>query len=148
MAKCGVDVNRQINARSLKWKLIRRYARFVTQFSKSKLLKKISESDGLTALHYAARRGDVEIVELLMIHGADTSVRNRLGRDVLSYCEDFPAIENEIERVRREISRIERSASEWKYLLSNAYLWFDFWCEPHYHTKSAETLGTDRKSVV
>ena len=37
-----------------------------------------------TALHYAARRGDMEIVELLLEHGAKPSIKNDLGRDVLS----------------------------------------------------------------
>ena len=42
------------------------------------------EGAGLTALHYAARRGDMEIVELLLEHGAKLSIKNDLGRDVLS----------------------------------------------------------------
>ena len=47
-------------------------------------MKRIAENCGLTALHYAARRGDMEIVELLMEYGAKPSTRNDLGRDVLS----------------------------------------------------------------
>ena len=103
----GVDVNRQITSQTRQWKTLRAVARVSTHFMKSKLMRRVAESGGLTALHYAARRGDVEIVELLMIHGANTSLKNDLGRDVLSYCENFPAIEHEIERVRRELSRVE-----------------------------------------
>ena len=47
-------------------------------------MRRVAESGGLTALHYAARRGDMEIVELLLEHGAKPSIKNDLGRDVLS----------------------------------------------------------------
>ena len=52
--------------------------------TRSRLLHRVAESGGLTALHYAARRGDMEILELLLEHGAKPSIRNDLGRDVLS----------------------------------------------------------------
>jgi palmitoyltransferase len=47
-------------------------------------MRRVAESGGLTALHYAARRGDMEIVELLLEHGAKPSIKNDMGRDVLS----------------------------------------------------------------
>ena len=49
-----------------------------------KTITKSCRDGGLTALHYAARRGDMEIVELLLEHGAKPSIKNDLGRDVLS----------------------------------------------------------------
>ena len=88
----------------MNWKMLRAAARLVVRskvFS-TKLLKRVAESSGLTALHYAARRGDVEIVELLMEYKANPSIKNDLGRDVLSYCESFPEIKGAIERVQRE----------------------------------------------
>jgi len=88
----------------MNWKMLRAAARLVVRskvFS-TKLLKRVAESSGLTALHYAARRGDIEIVELLMEYKANPSIKNDLGRDVLSYCEAFPAIKDAIERVKRE----------------------------------------------
>ena len=48
------------------------------------LIQTIAEDGGMTSLHYAARRGDMEIVELLLEYGADPSIKNELGRDVLS----------------------------------------------------------------
>jgi hypothetical protein len=75
----------------------------------TKLLKRVAESSGLTALHYAARRGDIEIVELLIEHGAEPSTKNDLGRDILSYCEAFPEIKGAIERVKREVNRMRQN---------------------------------------
>jgi hypothetical protein len=88
----------------MNWKMLRAAARIMVRskvFS-TKLLRRVAESSGLTALHYAARRGDVEIVELLIEYGANSSIKNDLGRDVLSYCESFPEIKGAIERVQRE----------------------------------------------
>ena len=84
--KAGVDVNRQINSKTTMWKLMRATARFAvnSKMTRSKFLRRVAESSGLTALHYAARRGDMEIVELLLEHGAKPSIKNDLGRDVLS----------------------------------------------------------------
>ena len=84
--EAGVDLNRQINSKTTMWKLMRATARFAvnSKMTRSKFLRRVAESSGLTALHYAARRGDMEIVELLLEHGAKPSIRNDLGRDVLS----------------------------------------------------------------
>jgi ankyrin repeat protein len=81
-----VNVNRQIQSQSIKWAILRRAARLAFSFkiSRAQLLRRVAESGGLTALHYAARRGDMEIVELLLEHGAKPSIKNDLGRDVLS----------------------------------------------------------------
>ncbi len=84
--EAGVDVNRQINSKTTMWKLMRATARLAvkSKITRSKFLKRVAESSGLTALHYAARRGDMEIVELLLEYGAKPSIKNDLGRDVIS----------------------------------------------------------------
>jgi hypothetical protein len=100
----GIDLHRQTKSQTMNWKMLRAAARLVVRskvFS-AKLLRRVAESSGLTALHYAARRGDVEIVELLMEYKANPSIKNDLGRDVLSYCEAFPEIKGAIQRVKRE----------------------------------------------
>eukprot|EP00938_MAST-03A_sp_MAST-3A-sp1_P000338 g338.t1 len=81
-----ICVNHQIESQTTKWKVVRAAARLVVRLklTTSKLMKRVAENCGLTALHYAARRGDVEIVELLLEHGAKPSIKNDLGRDVLS----------------------------------------------------------------
>ncbi len=70
--------------------------------TKSKMITYLTQNDGATALHYAVRRGDLEIVEMLMQYGAKASVRDNLGRDVLSCCDSFPEIKGAIQRVQRE----------------------------------------------
>ena len=81
-----MDVNRQIMSNTAQWKVVRGASRFAVRFkmTQSKFMRRVAESGGLTALHYAARRGDMEIVELLLEHGAKPSIKNDLGRDVLS----------------------------------------------------------------
>lgn len=113
LERCGIDANRRIVSQTSKWKLLRSVARLAlrSKLSRSKLMKRIAESGGLTALHYAARRGDVEIVEILMEYGADPTLKNDLGRDVMSYCEAFPGIRVAIQRVQRNgVVRIEPSS--------------------------------------
>jgi ankyrin repeat protein len=110
LIKQGIDVHRQINSTTSKWRILRATARFVvkSKMSRSKFLRRIAESGGLTALHYAARRCDVEIVEILMQYGAKPSVKNDLGRDVFSYCEYYPAIRSAMARVQREKRRLRQ----------------------------------------
>ena len=81
-----VNVNRQITSQSIKWKTLRGAARFALRFNidRSQLIRRVAESGGLAALHYAVRRGDMEIVELLLEFGAKPTIKNDLGRDVLS----------------------------------------------------------------
>ena len=38
------------------------------------LVHRLAHAPGLTALHYAARRGDVEIVKMLLANGADVNI--------------------------------------------------------------------------
>ena len=49
---------------STKWKILRAFAKLMVRcrFAKSVLAYRLAHGAGLTALHYAARRGDVEIV--------------------------------------------------------------------------------------
>ena len=56
--------------------------------SRSRLLTTVAEDGGMTSLHYAVKRGDMEIVELLLEHGADPSIKSDLGRDVLKDTSD------------------------------------------------------------
>ena len=50
-------------------------------FASSGVLHLVSSEAGTTALHLAALRGDIEVVELLLNAGADPSSTNDLGQD-------------------------------------------------------------------
>ena len=55
-----------------------------TNINRSRLIASLAEDGGMTPLHYAVKRGDMEIVELLLEHGANPSIKNDMGKDVLS----------------------------------------------------------------
>lgn len=42
-----------------------------------------TEEDGFTALHFASFRGNINIINLLLDHGADMNIRNNFGINVL-----------------------------------------------------------------
>ena len=79
-------VNQKVVAKTLNWKLLRTISCLGIRSGivSSKLFSAIADEGGMTALHVAARRGDMDIVELLLEHGAKPSIKNDLGRDVLS----------------------------------------------------------------
>ena len=58
---------------------------------------------GATALHYAAMRGDMEIVELLLSAGADPSLKNDLGQDAAAMCKSFPELRGVLEKRERKM---------------------------------------------
>ena len=82
---CGCESTKQNIESTIKWKLILTSRLAVRlNISRSELIRRVAEMEWIEALHYAARRGDMEIVELLLEHGAKPSIKNDLGRDVLS----------------------------------------------------------------
>ena len=61
----------------------------------SALANRLAHGAGLTALHYAARRGDVEIVKLLLESGADPYIDNEMGLnsfDITRKFGPFPSV--------------------------------------------------------
>ena len=78
----------------MKWKSILRLSRALLQTGavKSGLFADLASWSGSTPLKVAAQRGDTEVVEIMLEHGADPSMKNDLGCDVFSYCEAFPGI--------------------------------------------------------
>ena len=78
-------MNRKIRAKTNMWRLIYMFANVSirTGVNKTSLMQSLAERQGRTALHYAARRGDLEIVELMLEHGADPSMRDDRGMSVI-----------------------------------------------------------------
>jgi ankyrin repeat protein len=85
------NVNYRMRSQTTKWKLLRGTAKLMvrTGLSKSNLMSRLAQGAGMTALHYAARRGDVEIVKLLLEGGADPYVENDLGVNAFEICNKF-----------------------------------------------------------
>jgi hypothetical protein len=81
------DINHRRKSKTTKWTLICGLARGLVRMGivKSGLMKELALISGATPLQWAVSRGDLEIVELLLEHGAEPSIENDLGRSVLSY---------------------------------------------------------------
>ena len=109
LQKIHSGVNEKVRPCSTKWKILRRMCVFTTRLklSRSRTIAMLARDSGATAMQFAAQRGDLEIVELLMEYGANPSIKNDLGRDVLWYCETFPQIKGAIERIKREVGRAQ-----------------------------------------
>ena len=70
------SVNYQRRGQSLKWRNIYRLARVLvrTKVKRAGIMVSLARAYGSTALHYAVRRGDVDVVNLLLRHGADPEI--------------------------------------------------------------------------
>ena len=100
-------VNAKARPRSRFWKFTFSVAKFLyrCKLRKSGLVKALAHAPGCTALHGAASRGDVAAVRLLLDAGADPSIRNDLGLDVVSLSKimgPFPAVEAAIQEHKKE----------------------------------------------
>ena len=85
------DVNFQVRSRTLKWKVLRGTAKMLVRANvvNSALASRLAHGAGMTALHYAARRGDVEIVKLLLEAGADPYIENEMGLNSFDISDKF-----------------------------------------------------------
>ena len=99
--KMKTSVNYRRRSCTAKWRIIYRLARFLTQnkLTKSGLMNYLALESGCTALHYAVQRGDVDVVNLLLEHGADPTIKNDLGKSPVDYCDAFPELRGALKRV-------------------------------------------------
>ena len=68
----------------------------------------LAQESGTTALHFAVRRGDVDVVNLLLEHGADPTIKNDLGKTPVDYCDAFPEMQGALKRFIRQQKEIKR----------------------------------------
>jgi len=90
----------------LRWKAIRNVCKFATLLigrTRNELMGRLAQGLGATALHYAARLGDMEIVELLLSEGADPSLKNNLGQDAAAMCMSVPELRGMLEKRERKM---------------------------------------------
>ena len=59
----------------------------------------LAQMSGSTALHHAVRRGDVDIVNILLENGADPTIKDDLGKCPVDYCSAFPEMRGALKRV-------------------------------------------------
>ena len=99
-------VNYQRRGQTLKWRNIYRLAHALvrTKLSKSGVMLSLARACGSTALHYAVRRGDVDVVNILLRYGADPTIKNDLGKTPLDYCDAFPELRGALKRVIQQRS--------------------------------------------
>eukprot|EP00947_MAST-08B_sp_MAST-8B-sp1_P003867 g3867.t1 len=98
--ECADAINMRACPRSTHWKdtlegSMDAYRRGTAE-SENAMVKHFAHLSGKTAVHAAAGRGDVAIVRQLLAAGADPSIKNDLGLDVIEYsklCGPFPAVE-------------------------------------------------------
>eukprot|EP00938_MAST-03A_sp_MAST-3A-sp1_P002860 g2860.t1 len=95
------SVNYRRRGQSLKWRNIYRLARVLvrTKVKKAGIMVSLARACGSTALHYAVRRGDVDVVNLLLCHGADPEITDGLNKSPVDYCDAFPEMRGALKRV-------------------------------------------------
>ena len=84
------------SAQTMKWKGISFVSTVLTRYklSKSALLNYLAFDAGVTVLDYAVKRGDVEIVEILLKHGANPYSLSKLGMNAFGVCEKHGPFES------------------------------------------------------
>ena len=100
-----VNVNARIQPHTLRWKFIYKFAKFMTRInsSSSTILNSVVRRKGQTALHYAARRGDIEIVEMLLGAGADPNIKSDVGEEAVDLSSAFPELRGMLEKRKRKL---------------------------------------------
>jgi len=59
--------------------------RYKTGVFRSAYVDIVANESGSTSVQHAVRRGDLEVVELLLKHGASVDIKNDLGKTMMSY---------------------------------------------------------------
>lgn len=79
-------INSRKQTQTMKWRVMNLLARALVTFklTHSLLIQSAAEKAGSSPLYFAVRRGDLEVVEVLLEYGANPSIKNDLGRDVMS----------------------------------------------------------------
>lgn len=121
---CDIDkyINMQMRGQTIKYRFIQRLARTLYRCRlANSVLSGVALESGNTALHQAVARGDVEVVQRLLLAGANPTIRNDLGMDAFAFSRKvgpFPEIEAELaEWIEKMGEREKRGALCGRFLL-------------------------------
>ena len=99
-------VNARLAPQTIKWRLWQWYRKY--------FLGKPSKTIGTTALHFAASRGDYDIVKLLIRAGADSTIKSEEGKTALDFAETYgpyPLLRSYLSDATKHDMDRQRSAS-------------------------------------
>jgi len=104
---CAADfVNHRIRGKTFVWRVIYKSFRTLVFLkavdADSGLPAHLARCSGSTALHHAVRRGDIDVVNLLLEYGADPTIKNDLGKTPVDYCNAFPELRGALKRVIKQ----------------------------------------------
>ena len=101
----NAPINLRIRPRTKMWRAIYLFSTlsFRSGVNKSILMQSLAERQGRTALHYAVRRGDLQLVEILLSMGADPSVKDNAGMSAQDICMSFPELRGLLEKRERKM---------------------------------------------
>ena len=101
LSRTKVSVNHRALPLNVKWKAVALISKLGRNYSN--ILRYLSEETLSTPLMRACRRGDLEIVDILLRNGSDISIKNDLGHTALSQCQAFPEMRGALDRIKREM---------------------------------------------
>jgi len=85
----GADVNGMWRPHDMKWTVMCKGIEFMSKRSSARIFKDLAMMDGATPLHFAAKRGDLAMVEALLEMNADPTIENKQGKTPLAVAMDF-----------------------------------------------------------
>lgn len=87
----GADVNGRWQPHDFKWRILGKGLEFLsnTASGKFRTIKELCMIPGASPLHFAAKRGDVDLVETLLKLRADLTLKNKQGETPMDVAMDF-----------------------------------------------------------
>jgi hypothetical protein len=112
----GANVNGRWQPHDFKWKVLGKGLGFLTNTAsgRTRTIKELSMIDGSAPLHFAAKRGDIELVEALLKLRADPTQENKQKKTPMDVAMDFfgkasvPASLKEALNPRRAVLEMHR----------------------------------------
>lgn len=96
--------NLKCTPQTVRWFVIRNVCKVITKLGMgNNISKRLASGVGATALHYAAREGNLEVMEELLSRGADPVLKNSLGQEPAYLCKAFSELQSLLKKRERKI---------------------------------------------